>query len=95
MDPAVLSATCQSLSGAAEHLLGRLKALDGNVTSMLAGWQGTAGGSYGEAWNQWHRGADEVERALEIMAALLGQAGKTFAAQEQTSAQELRGLHDG
>jgi WXG100 family type VII secretion target len=94
-DPAVLSATCQSLSGAAEHLLGRLKSLDGNVTSMLSGWQGTSGGSYGDAWKLWHRGADEVEQALAIMAELLGQAGKAFASREQVSAEELRGVHGG
>lgn len=94
-DPAVLSATCQSLSGAAEHLLGRLKVLDGNVTSMLAGWQGTSGGSYGDAWKMWHSGADEVEKALAIMAELLGQAGKTFASQEQANAEQVRGVYGG
>ncbi|WP_431233246.1 WXG100 family type VII secretion target [Mycolicibacterium psychrotolerans] len=94
-DPAVLSATCQSLSGAAQHLLERLKSLDGNVTSMLANWQGSSGGSYGDAWKMWHTGADEVEKALAIMADLLGHAGKTFASQEQANAAEVRGVYGG
>lgn len=56
---------------------------------MVANWQGTSGGSYGDAWKMWHTGADEVEKALAIMADLLGQAGKTFASQEQANAAEV------
>ena len=95
VDPAVLSAACDALSGAAEHLLGRLTTLDNKVASMLAGWQGTAGGSYGDAWATWHRGADEVGQALAIMAKLLGEAGKAFESREQASASELGGLSSG
>lgn len=95
VEPAVLSATCQALSGAAEHLLGRLSTLDAGVTSMLSGWQGTAGGAYGQAWRMWHEGADEVEKALAIMAELLGEAAKGFESNEQTSSEQLRGVYGG
>ena len=95
VEPAVLSGTCEALSGAAEHLLSRLSALDGAVTSMLAGWQGTSGGAYGDAWRMWHEGADEVEKALAIMADLLGEAAKGFESNEQSSSAQLRGVYGG
>jgi len=95
VEPAVLSATCQSLSGAADHLLSRLKSLDGSVTDMAARWHGLSGGAYGDAWQQWHDGADEVERALSIMAKLLGEAARGFESKEEAAAQALRGVGDG
>ena len=95
VDPAVLSATCQSLSGAADHLLARLRSLDGTVTGMVSRWQGLSGGAYGDAWQQWHGGADEVERALSIMAKLLGETAKAFQSNEEAAAQALRGVHGG
>jgi WXG100 family type VII secretion target len=95
VEPAVLSAICESLSGAADHLLSRLKSLDGSVTDMVTRWQGLSGGAYGDAWQQWHRGADEVERALSIMAKLLGEAARAFDSNEEAAAQALRMVGDG
>jgi WXG100 family type VII secretion target len=95
VEPAVLSATCQSLSGAAEHLLSRLRSLDGSVTDMATRWQGLSGGAYADAWQQWHGGAAEVERALSIMAKLLGEAAHGFESNETAAAQALRAVGDG
>jgi WXG100 family type VII secretion target len=95
VEPAVLAASCEALSAAAEHLLDQLQSLDGTVTSMLASWRGTSGGAYSDQWTLWHRGADEVERGLAQMAQLLGQAGKGYEQQEQASAANLGGLHRG
>ncbi|MCI4676805.1 WXG100 family type VII secretion target [Candidatus Mycolicibacterium alkanivorans] len=95
VEPAALVGTCESLSGAAEHLLGRLKSLDGAVTSMLTGWQGCSGRAFGDAWRMWHQGADEVEKALAIMADLLGQAAKGFESHEQAGVEQLRGVCGG
>lgn len=94
-DPAVLAATCEALSAASDHLLAQLKSLESTVTSMLATWQGTSGGAYSDVWTRWHQGADEVEKGLMTMAHLLGQAGKGFEEQEQTSGENLRGVYGG
>lgn len=95
VDPAVLAGVCESLSGAADQLLTQLKSLDGTVSGMLADWQGTAGGAYGEAWGQWLQGAREVESALSVMAKLLGRAAEAFEHGEAGSASKLGGLADG
>ncbi len=34
---------------------------------MVAQWTGLSGGAYGDAWQQWHRGAGEAEKALSMM----------------------------
>ena len=43
----------------------------------------------------WHEGADEVEKALAIMADLLGEAAKGFESNEQSSSAQLRGVYGG
>lgn len=95
VDPAVLAGVCESLSGAAEQLLGQLKSLDGTVSGMLANWQGRAGGAYGDAWGRWLEGAHEVESALAVMARLLGRAADAFEHGEARSAADLGGLGGG
>lgn len=95
VEPAALTATCQALSGAADHLRSQLKTLDGNVTSMLRQWRGDSGGSYSSAWTLWQQGADEVERSLAVMARLLGEAGTGFTAQDRAGRAELSGLCHG
>jgi WXG100 family type VII secretion target len=95
IDPAVLSATCESLSAAADHLLSELKSLDGAVTEMVGRWTGSSGGAYGEAWQQWHRGAAELEGGLAVMAQLLGRAADAYADHERGAAADLRGISGG
>jgi WXG100 family type VII secretion target len=95
VDPAVLAVSCEAMSSAAEHLLARLTALDGKVTSMLATWQGTSGGAYADVWKLWLGGAGEVEQGLAQMAHALGEAGKGYASQEQASSEVLRGVYRG
>lgn len=95
VEPSVLAASCDALSGAAEHLLEQLKSLDGTVTTMLAAWKGTSGGAYSDAWTLWHRGADEVEQGLALMAHLLGETGKGFEEQDQASSDGLGGVYRG
>lgn len=56
VSPELLSGACASLSGVARHLLDELKKLDGDVSGMLTGWQGSAGGAYGQACTQWQQG---------------------------------------
>lgn len=70
----------QSLSGAVEYRQSRLKELDGHVGDVLGGWEGSAGGAYSSAWQQWHRGASEVHLGLSRLAKLVGQAAAGMAA---------------
>lgn len=93
VDPAVLAATCSSLSAAAEHLLKQLQTLDSQVEGMLASWRGQSGGTYKEAYVMWSTGADEVEKGLAIMADLLGHAGTEFGAQDDAARDQFDGLH--
>jgi WXG100 family type VII secretion target len=95
VEPAMLAAGCDAMSAAAGQLLNGLKSLDGSVSEMLAGWQGASGGAYGDAWKQWQRGADDVENALALMAALLGKAGDAFAAQDHAAAAATGGVYGG
>jgi WXG100 family type VII secretion target len=94
-DPQAMQGISQALSGAATDLGSRLNALDGELRDMLAGWHGGAGAAYGRAWEQWHRGATEVQRGLAILAKAVGDVGVAYQNQESASAHKLRSITDG
>jgi WXG100 family type VII secretion target len=95
VNPEVMHGVSQALSGAVKDLHTRLVELDGQIREMLAGWQGGAGGAYGEAWDLWHRGSGEVQLGLSILAKVVGIAGADFQAQESASAQKLDVVYHG
>ena len=89
VSPEVMQGASQALAGAAKDLHTRLIELDGQVREMLAGWQGGAGGAYGQAWDLWHRGADEVQLGLSKLAEVVDIAGVDFQGMDSASAQEM------
>jgi WXG100 family type VII secretion target len=93
--PEAMHGASQALSGAAKDLHSRLIELDGQVREMLAGWQGGAGGAYGQAWDLWHRGTAEVQQGLAILAKAVGAVGVDFQNQESDSVQTLSGVDRG
>jgi WXG100 family type VII secretion target len=93
--PEAMAVASQALSSAAKDLHTRLIELDGQVRDLLTGWRGGAGGAYGEAWDSWHRGADEVQSGLSIMAKAVGVVGIEFDTQEHASTQTLDGVYRG
>jgi WXG100 family type VII secretion target len=95
VDPAVMQGFSQSLAGAAEDLRSQLADLDAQVGTMLGAWRGGAGDAYGSAWELWHRGADEVQQGLSILAKAVGSAGLDYQNNESASAAKLRGVDDG
>ena len=95
VNPEMMHGASEALSSAAKDLHARLIELDGQVRDMLAGWQGGAGGAYGQAWDLWHRGAGEVQLGLSILAKAAGIAGVDFQRMDSASAQAMRGVGDG
>jgi WXG100 family type VII secretion target len=95
IQPGAMHVASQALSGAAKELRTWLAELDGHVRDLLAGWHGGAGGAYGEAWDSWHRGADEVQQGLSILARAVGVVGVEFDSREETSAQTVDGVYRG
>ena len=95
VNPEAMHGVSQALSGAAKDLHTRLTELDGEVRDMLAGWQGGAGGAYGQAWDLWHRGAAEVQQGLAILANAVGVVGVDFQNAESASTQNLEGVYRG
>ncbi|MGB6206617.1 WXG100 family type VII secretion target [Mycobacterium sp.] len=92
VNPDVMHGASQALAGAAKDLNTRLIELDSQVRDMLSGWQGGAGGAYGQAWDLWHRGAGEVQLGLAKLAEAVGVAGVVFQAQDSASAQVMGGI---
>jgi WXG100 family type VII secretion target len=95
VDPQMLHGFAQALLGGAEDLRNQLADLDGQVSEMLGGWRGAAGGAYTSAWELWHRGAREVEVGLSMLARLIAQAGGVYRGNDTASAQALRGVRNG
>lgn len=95
VDPEVMQGVSQAVAGAARDFHTRLSELDGQIREMLAGWQGGAGGAYGDAWDLWHRGASEVQQGLAILAEAVGVAGVDFQTQDSASTQTVDGIYHG
>jgi WXG100 family type VII secretion target len=95
VNPDVMHGVSQAMCGAAKDLHTRLIELDGHVREMLAGWQGGAGGAYEEIWEQWHRGAGEVQLGLSILARAVGITGVDFRELDSTSARTVNGVYHG
>jgi WXG100 family type VII secretion target len=95
VQPEVMHAASQALSGAAKDLHTKLIELDGQVRELLNGWQGGSGNAYGQAWDLWHRGTGEVQLGLSLLAKSVGVAGVDFQSQESTAAQTMDGIYRG
>lgn len=95
VQPEAMHAASQALAGAAKDIQTRLAELDGEVREMLAGWQGGAGGAYGEAWDLWHKGAGEVQQGLAILAKVVGNVGAGFQNQDAAAEQTVDGVYRG
>jgi WXG100 family type VII secretion target len=95
VDPTAMRGFAETLSGRAEDLRNRFAELDNQVGELLGGWRGRSGGAYASAWEQWHRGAGEVEVGLSMLARLVARAGGLYQENEAASARALRGVHRG
>ena len=95
VDPQMMHGFAQALLGGAENLRNQLAGLDGQVGEMLGGWQGGSGSAYSLAWDQWHRGAHEVEAGLSILAKAVAHAGTSYQHNEAVSTQAIRQVHHG
>jgi len=95
VNPEVMHGVSQAISGAAKDFQTRLTELDGQVRELLANWQGGAGGAYSQAWDQWHRGAGEVQQGLAMLAEAVAVAGSSFQDQDSASAQDVDGVYRG
>ena len=95
VNPRVMQGFSQALDGGAEDLRNRLADLDGQVSEMLAGWQGESGDAYTSAWELWHRGAGEVRAGLSILERSVSEAGGVHQQNEAASTQALRGICHG
>jgi WXG100 family type VII secretion target len=95
VQPEVMHAASQALSGAARDVNTRLVELDGHVRELLAGWHGGSGDAYGQAWDLWHRGTGEVQLGLSLLARTVSVAGADFQNHDCTAAQTADGIYRG
>jgi WXG100 family type VII secretion target len=55
-----------------------------------ASWAGEASAQFTQLWEQWHRGAAQLNTSLEGMSRLLAQAGRSYADAETQIATSFR-----
>jgi WXG100 family type VII secretion target len=78
------------LETAAQRLKDGLASVDDETSQLLgSGWKGGAASAYGPAWEDWHKGADQVVQALQRMSELLTIAGKEYAKTDEAGADAL------
>jgi WXG100 family type VII secretion target len=95
VQPDAMHIASQALSEASRDLHTKLVELDGQVSELLAGWQGGSGDAYGQAWDVWHRGTGEIQLGLSISAKSVGISGADFQTQDDGAAQTTDGIYRG
>jgi WXG100 family type VII secretion target len=69
----------EDLRTVVEETRSGLSSLDGQLSGLLgSGWTGQAGSAFGDVWQRWHEGADELVRGLDTMAGLLEEAAHGY-----------------
>ncbi|AFM19640.1 WXG100 family type VII secretion target [Mycolicibacterium chubuense NBB4] len=78
------------LRDAGQRLQDGLTGVDLETRELLgSGWKGDAASAYGPAWDQWHTGAGQVIRGVQIMSDLLTIAGKEYAKTDRQAGEVL------
>lgn len=86
LDPGVMAQTRSLVGVAAEALAQERRRVDQSVSALLTGgWTGPAASEYGQAWQEWCRGADEVLAALRRTAELLESTRTTYLSSDNAS----------
>lgn len=72
-------AVAGELRSVAEEARTGLCTLDGQLSGLLgSGWTGQAGSAFGDVWQRWHEGAEQLVRGLETMSTMLDEAAHGY-----------------
>jgi len=87
-----LLATSQALSTGADNVDQELTSLRAKVDALIgAQWSGAASASFNELYQEWQRGAAQVQEALQGISQMLDGTARTYQDTEDALAQQLRG----
>ena len=87
-----LQSVSSSLSSGSDEVASRLATMESQVRALVdADWSGAASDSFRDLYEQWHRSAESLKQALDGIAQMLGQAGRTYQDTEDALASQLRG----
>jgi WXG100 family type VII secretion target len=76
---AALQAVAQEVRAVVDETRSGLTTLDGQLHGLLgSGWTGQAGSAFGDVWQRWHDGAENMLRGLDTMAGLLDEAAQGY-----------------
>jgi WXG100 family type VII secretion target len=76
---AQVAAVAGELRSVAEETRTGLTSLDGQLSGLLgSGWTGQAGSAFGDVWQRWHEGAEQLVRGLDTMAGMLDEAAQGY-----------------
>jgi WXG100 family type VII secretion target len=74
-----LQAVAQEVRAVVDETRSGLTTLDGQLHGLLgSGWTGQAGSAFGDVWQRWHGGAENMLRGLDTMAGALEEAAQRY-----------------
>lgn len=78
------------LRASGQRLQDGLSAVDLETSNLLgSGWKGEAATAFEKYWDQWHKGAGQVVRALQTMSEALDTAAQNYAAGDEQGGQAI------
>lgn len=84
------------LQASGQRLQDGLSSVDLETSNLLAsGWKGEAATAFEKYWDQWHNGAGQVVRALQMMSEALDAAAKNYEATDEQAGGALESTMQG
>jgi WXG100 family type VII secretion target len=89
--PEQLNDVSSQVSVGANDIATQLSDLRSKVSALGGEWVGAAAGQFDQLWEEWGKGAAQIQEALSGISRLLGEAGKLYASTEEQIASSMRG----
>src|SRR4051794_34355011 len=87
-----LQSTSSQLDRAAQQIQSINSGAMGQVNNLVgAGWEGAASGQFSALFQEWTKGAQQVQEALAGISQLLNSAGQAYQQTEDQIARSMRG----
>jgi WXG100 family type VII secretion target len=86
-----LDSVASQLAQGADQVMQQFNLLKGKLDGLVSsGWQGSASAAYQNTYDEWNKGATQVQQALESLATMLKGAATTYRSTEEALTNQLK-----
>lgn len=92
-DPAAMKTGASAVQQAHSEIRSLLTQLQGDVDSLMGGWQSSAASQFSALHANWSSKASEINKALDVMHTKLGETDRTYVSNESQQTEAFSQLN--